>query len=63
MHPNELYVGKSPFKSEEEILEKRRELFGELAIKSSNPFFDEKYRNVAEQKLFEIIDICEATSD
>ena len=60
VHLNELHVGDSIFKSEEEIMEGWREHFGGLATQSSNPLFDEEYRNLVEQELIEIIDICES---
>ena len=61
MHLNELHVGDSTFKSEEEILEGWKEHFGELTTQSSNPLFDEKYKNLVEQELIEITDICKAS--
>ena len=51
VHLNELHVGDSTFKSEEGIMEGWREHFGGLATQSSNPFFDEEYRNLVEQEL------------
>ena len=63
VHLNELHVGDSIFKSEEEILEGWKKHFGELAKESSNPLFDDKYRDFVEQEILEIIDICQSNSD
>ena len=63
VHLNELNLGDSIFKSEEEILEGWKKHFGELAKESCNPLFDNKYRDFVEQELLEIIDICQSNSD
>ena len=60
---NELHVGESTFRSDDEILGGWRKHFGDLAIQSSNPLFDEKYKSLVERELLEIIDLCESSSD
>ena len=63
VHLNELHVGESIFKAEEEILEGWKKYFSELATELSNPLFNDKDRDFVHQELLDIIDICESTSD
>ena len=60
---NELHVGESTFRSDDEILGSWRKHFGDLATQSSNPLFDEKYKSLVEWELLEIIDLCESSVD
>ena len=56
---NELYVGDEVYKTETKILCGRHKYFEQLAKKTENSLFDEKYSVQVKNELLEIIDICE----